>query len=89
MSRDKFGYADLVVVPYINRSFVYGMMPPEDSPLSKWRERVIARPAVKETFEEMQAAVQQMSSTFKDVFKPGTGRRREYVSFLHEVPYIL
>lgn len=73
-----FGYADLVVVPYVNRSFVYGMMPPEDSPLSRWRARVMERPSVKQTFEEMQEATKQMSAVFKDLFKPGTGRRREY-----------
>lgn len=73
-----FGYADIAVVPYINRSFVYEMMPAEDSPLSRWRARVIERPSVKQTFEEMLEATKQMSAVFKDTFKPGTGRRREY-----------
>ena len=75
---DSYGYADLVVVPYINRSFVYNMMPSEDHPLSRWRARVLEKPSVKQTFEEMQEATKQMSSVFRDLFKPGTGRRREY-----------
>lgn len=74
-----FGYADIAVVPYVNRSFVYGMMPPdEDSPLCRWRARVIERPSVKQTFEEMLEATKQMSAVFKDLFQPGNGRRREY-----------
>lgn len=73
-----FGYADIAVVPYVNRSFVYGMMPPEDDPISKWRARVIERPSVKQTFEEMLEATKKMSAVFKDTFKAGTGRRREY-----------
>jgi len=75
---DTFGYADLVVVPYINRSFTYDMMPPEDHPLTSWRARVMERPSVKLTFDEMQAAVKQIAVAFKDLFLPGTGRRREY-----------
>lgn len=75
---DSFGYADIAVLPYVNRSVVYEMMPPEDSALSRWRARVIERPAVKQTYEEMLEATKQMSSVFKDLFQPGTGRRREY-----------
>lgn len=72
-----FGYADIFVIPYINRSFIYGDLD-ENSALGKWRSRAMERPSVSKTFEELQEAAQQMSSTFKDLFKPGTGRRREY-----------
>ncbi|KAK3681523.1 hypothetical protein LTR37_020866 [Vermiconidia calcicola] len=75
---DSFGYADICVAPYVNRSCVYGNGPADGTPLRAWRERVLEIPSVKQTTGEMQAATQKMASTFKDLFKAGTGRRREY-----------
>lgn len=74
---DTFGYADLCVAPYVNRSFSYGMIP-EGSPIYRWRMRLAEIPAVKETWTEMEAAVARMAEMFKDLFKPGSGQRREY-----------
>jgi len=84
---DTFGYADLVVVPYINRSFLYDMLPSEDHPLTKWRARVMERPSVKLTFEEMQAAAKQIAVAFKDLFQAGKGMRREYRD--HRLEFII
>lgn len=74
---DSFGYADIAVVPYVNRTFLYDMLD-VDSPIGKWRARVMQRPSVKQTFEELETATNKMKDTFKDWFKPGTGLRREY-----------
>jgi RNA polymerase-associated protein len=75
---ESFGFADICVAPYVNRSCVYGNGPAEGTPLRNWRERVMERPSVKETTQEMHAATQKMAATMKDAFKAGGGRRREY-----------
>ena len=75
---DSFGYADICVAPYVNRSVGYGRGPHEGTRLRAWRERAMEIPSVKQTTEEMQAAAKKMAEVFKDTFKPGTGRRREY-----------
>lgn len=72
------GFADIAVIPYYNRSMLYGFHPPEGSALYRWRERVMEIPAFKETYEEMVAASKQMAASLKDTFKAGSGRRREY-----------
>ena len=74
---DSFGYADVCVAPYVNRSFSYGFIP-QGSTLYRWRMRLTEIPAVNETWDEMEAAIKQMSTGFKDLFKAGTGRKREY-----------
>ena len=51
-----FGWADLSVAPYVNRSFHYGLGTPPDSPLAKWRDRIRERPSVAATFREFEAA---------------------------------
>lgn len=75
---DTFGFADICVAPYVNRSFLMQNGPAEGSKLAQWRERVLEIPSVKETTEEMQAAAKQMQAAFKDLFKAGSGRKREY-----------
>lgn len=75
---DKFGYADLAVAPYVNRSFVYGLGSPDGSPLFQWHERILKIPSVNQTYEEMHSSTKQMAANFKTLFKAGSGRRREY-----------
>jgi glutathione S-transferase len=58
---ESFGWADLSVAPYLNRSFHYGLGTPASSPLAKWRERIRERPAVAATFKEFEAAAEGMS----------------------------
>jgi glutathione S-transferase len=58
---DSFGWADLSVAPYLNRSFHYGLGTPDDSPLARWRERARQRPSVAATFKEFDAAAAGMA----------------------------
>jgi glutathione S-transferase len=55
-----FGWADLSVAPYVNRSFHYGFGTPQGSPLDKWRDRIRERPSVAKTFREFEAASERM-----------------------------
>ena len=55
-----FGWADLSVAPYVNRSFHYGLGTPSGSPLAKLRERISQRPSVAATFGEFEAASERM-----------------------------
>ena len=53
---DRFGWADLSVAPYVNRSFTYGMGAAPGSPLALWHARLRERPSVVATFQESDAA---------------------------------
>ena len=55
-----FGWADVSVAPYVNRSFHYGFGTASGSPLDKWRHRIRERPAVAKTFREFEAACEHM-----------------------------
>lgn len=57
---ESFGWADLSVAPYLNRSFHYGLGTPASSPLAKWRERIRERPSVAQTFKEFEGAAANM-----------------------------
>lgn len=73
---DSFGWADLSVAPYVNRSFFYGLGTPAGSPLARWRERLCDRPSVAATFAEFEAAAAGMTSA-ADRLASGA-IRREY-----------
>jgi len=75
---DSFGFADVCVAPYLNRSVAYAMGPAEGSKLKEWHQRVGARESVKETFDEMAKGVATMRSMGKGLFAKGSGRTREY-----------
>jgi glutathione S-transferase len=55
-----FGWADLSVAPYVNRSFHYGFGTEPGSPIDKWRDRIRERPSVAKTFREFEAASERM-----------------------------
>ena len=55
-----FGWADLSVAPYLNRSVHYGFGPAEGTPLKVWHKRLCERPSVAQTFKEFEAASQSM-----------------------------
>ncbi len=57
---ESFGWADISVAPYVNRSFHYGTGTPAGSALAKWRERISQRPSVAATFKEFEAAAANM-----------------------------
>ena len=73
---DVFGWADVAAAPIVNRSVYYGMGPPAGGALSRWYERVRARPSVATTFAEFEASAARMPATV-ELFKTG-GRQREY-----------
>jgi glutathione S-transferase len=73
---DSFGWADLSVAPYLNRSFHYGLGTPAGSSLTRWRDRLRERPAVAATFKEFEAATEGMSAAAERI---ASGQiRREY-----------
>ncbi|QQS10696.1 MAG: glutathione S-transferase family protein [Rhodospirillales bacterium] len=71
---DAFGWADLSVAPYLNRSVYYGLGPAADSPLSRWLARARERPSVALTFTEFDAAADRMAGA-ADRLASGTFRR--------------
>jgi glutathione S-transferase len=71
-----FGWADLSVAPYLNRSIHYGFGPAESSPLKAWHERLCERPAVAATFKEFETASRNMGDAAQRL--AAGGFRREY-----------
>lgn len=59
---DSFGWADLSVAPYLNRSFHYGLGTPAGSSLARWRDRLRERPSVAATFKEFEAVAEGMAN---------------------------
>jgi glutathione S-transferase/RNA polymerase-associated protein len=57
---DDFGWGDLSVIPYLNRSAGYGYSPPKGSALHAWFERVNQRPSVTQVRVQMQAMLEKM-----------------------------
>jgi len=57
-----FGWADLSVAPYLNRSVHYGIGPTAGSPLAAWHQRACERPSIAATFKEYEAARQGMAN---------------------------
>jgi len=58
---EAFGWGDLSVVPYVNRSLAVGHPPARGSKLSAWLKRANARPSVAMTIEEMAASPLSMT----------------------------
>lgn len=73
---DVFGWADLSVAPYLNRSFFYGLGTPAGSPLAQWRDRLCLRPSVAATFREFEAAAAGMATAAERLASGAI--RREY-----------
>ncbi|OPK10310.1 glutathione S-transferase family protein [Pseudomonas sp. VI4.1] len=59
---ETFGWADISVAPYLNRSFINGLGTPANSPLTHWLERARQRPSVAATFAEADAVASGMAS---------------------------
>ena len=62
---DAFGWGDLAVIPYLNRSAGYGYLPPQGSKLAAWFERVNQRESVAKVKSQMQAALDKMPDLAK------------------------
>jgi glutathione S-transferase len=71
-----FGWADLSVAPYLNRSVHYGLGPAEDSVLAAWHRRACERPSVAATFKEYEAARPGMANVVERLASGAF--RREY-----------
>ena len=71
-----FGWADLSVAPYLNRSVHYGLGPAEGTKLKAWHTRLSARPSVAETFKEFEGATQGMANAAERLASGAI--RREY-----------
>ncbi len=71
-----FGWADLSVAPYLNRSVFYGFPPAPGSPLARWLERIRARPSVAQTFTEYEGAIARMGDAAARL--ASGAMRREY-----------
>ena len=57
---EAFGWGDLSVIPYLNRSAGYGYLPPKGSKLLAWFERVNQRDSVAKVKAQMQAMLEKM-----------------------------
>lgn len=73
---ETFGWADLSVAPYLNRSFAYGLGSPAGSPLARWRDRLRERASVAQTFKEFEAAAAGMGNAAERLASGAI--RREY-----------
>lgn len=74
-----FGWADICVAPYVNRSFFYELGTPAGAPLSIWRERIFERSSVQQTFDEFEDAAKGMMGAHQRLADPNF--RREYRDF--------
>ncbi|MEO8157476.1 MAG: glutathione S-transferase family protein [Betaproteobacteria bacterium] len=57
---ETFGWGDLSVIPYLNRSAGYGYLPPKGSRLLAWMERVNQRDSVAKVKAQMNAMLEKM-----------------------------
>jgi glutathione S-transferase len=73
---ERFGYADVCVWPFINRSTSYGLEPEIGTSLRAWYERATERPSVKSVFEEFEAGVKSVAAAY-DALQKGL-IKREY-----------
>ena len=73
---DTFGWADIGVAPYVNRSFTYGLGTADGSPLALWLGRLRERPSVAATFRESDAAAQALADAATRI--ASGAMRREY-----------
>lgn len=73
---DKFGWADLSVLPFINGSASFGVAPPEGSRLAEWHAAANARDSVVKTMEEAERGIENMGA-IRQTFDNGA-LRREY-----------
>ena len=61
LSGDAYGWADLVAVPFVTMSGIFGLPPAAGSKLGAWLESVVQRPAVAATIAVAAASVAGMA----------------------------
>lgn len=74
LTGDRFGRADLSVVPYVNAACGFGFAPPAGSALSDWLVRVNAVPSVAETAAEAEASIASIGQAYRAVESGGFKR---------------
>lgn len=72
---EAFGWGDLSVVPYLNGTAGFGILPAEGTRLSAWFERVNLRPSVAKAREESRASIVGMAQVDQAV-KAGLFKRQ-------------
>lgn len=77
-SGTSIGYADHCVAPMLNRSVINNLGPKDGSPLHAWHKRMSEIPCIQETWAEVAEAAPKMKGLGPEMWKKGTGRRREY-----------
>ncbi|KAK5953691.1 hypothetical protein OHC33_004960 [Knufia fluminis] len=75
---ETFGWADVAVLPFVNRSMTLGVCPATGSPLARWHSRAKERPSVAQTFKEYEEGLPSMQALAKSV--AAGERKREYRS---------
>ena len=73
---ETFGWADLSVAPYLNRSRYYELGPAAGTRLARWLDRIRERPSVAKTFAEFEASAAAMGDAYKRL--SAGSYRREY-----------
>ena len=73
---ERFGWADLSVVPYLNGARANRIGPDETSPLGRWLQRANARPSVAKSADAAKAVATSMSEVHKAI--EGGLFKREY-----------
>jgi glutathione S-transferase len=74
LNGDRFGWADLSVVPYVAAAISMGNHLPKGSPLSAWLDRAMRRPAVSKTVGEAMA-FDRASSNVAEMVAQGLFKR--------------
>lgn len=64
---EKFGWADLSVVPYLNGARANGIGPSESSPLGQWLLRANARPSVAKAAKAAASVIASMSEVHRAI----------------------
>ena len=72
---DQFGWGDVCVVPFLNRSAMYGHLPPKDSRLAAWLVRVNQRPSVDKVRKQVEDVVAKLPD-LADMLKKGQIKRQ-------------
>ena len=57
---DRFGWGDLSVIPYVNRTAAYGYAPVKGTALAGWFQRANERDSVSRVRQQMQAAIDKL-----------------------------
>ena len=72
---EQFGWGDVCVVPFVNRSAMYGYLPPKESRLGEWLTRVNQRPSVDKVRRQVEDVVAKLPD-LADMLRKGQIKRQ-------------